>query len=107
MEPQEIAQEILALIPNYRRWLKGDYDAFHGTRLCVRGAMQCIFAVTGAEQRAFADRFCDAAREAYPERFGYLPEHGVSELGRICTINDDEDMTYEGIRQLLEKIAAG
>lgn len=105
MEPQEIAQEILGLIPNHRRWLKGDYAKRHGSRLCVRGAMKRI-EVTADEQKAFADRFCAAALAAYPERFGYLTEHGRPTRW-ICNINDDDGMTYEGIRQLLEKIIAG
>lgn len=103
-EPQDVAREILAVIPNHRRWLKGDFSVRHGSRVCLRGAMY-RFGATEAEQEGFADLFCAVAAREY-EQFSVLTETegGVS---RVCTINDDYDMTYERIRKLLEKIIAG
>jgi hypothetical protein len=107
LTPQQVAAEVLEVIPNYRRWLHGTEMTPDHARHCVLGAVK--YAGTLSEDaEEFSDRFWETARSLFPGRYndeivGNCPSWEYV----IVAINDHEATTYADIRVILEKIAAG
>jgi hypothetical protein len=105
LTPQQVAGRVLEIIPNYRQWLRGIEEK--RARHCVVGAVRHTGIINGEDE--FSQKFWETAQALFPGRYSRYQEAPGSPSWerKVFFINDHEETTYDDIRVILEKIAAG